>query len=85
MKKLPTRAWIIAGLLAFTSLSLCAIPASSHHSFAMYDQTQVLSTYAYQVGVNAGYLGKGAAISLFMFPLMAVIVFFMLRFLRREV
>ena len=50
-----------------------------------YDQTQVLSTYAYQVGVNAGYLGKGAAISLFMFPLMAVIVFFMLRFLRREV
>src|SRR5262249_47919986 len=25
-----------------------------------YDQTQVLSTYAYQVGVNAGYLGRGA-------------------------
>lgn len=50
-----------------------------------YDQTQVLSTYAYQVGVNAGYLGRGAAISLFLFPLMAVMVFFMLRFLRREV
>jgi multiple sugar transport system permease protein len=49
-----------------------------------YDQTQVLSTYAYQIGVNAGYLGKGAAISLFMFPLTAVMVFFMLRFLRRE-
>jgi len=49
-----------------------------------YDQTQVLSTYAYQLGVNAGYLGKGAATSLFMFPLMAVMVFFMLRFLRRE-
>jgi multiple sugar transport system permease protein len=50
-----------------------------------YDQTQVLSTYAYQLGVNAGYLGKGAAISLFMFPIMAVIVFLMLRFLRKEV
>jgi multiple sugar transport system permease protein len=50
-----------------------------------YDQTQVLSTYAYQLGVNAGYLGKGAAVSLFMFPIMAVIVFFMLRFLRKEV
>jgi multiple sugar transport system permease protein len=50
-----------------------------------FDQTQVLSTYAYQIGVNAGYLGKGAAISLFMFPIMAVVVFFMLRFLRREV
>jgi multiple sugar transport system permease protein len=49
-----------------------------------YDQTQVLSTYAYQIGVNAGYLGKGAAISLFMFPLMALMVFFMLRFLRKE-
>ena len=49
-----------------------------------YDQTQVLSTYAYQLGVNAGYLAKGAAISLFMFPIMAVMVFFMLQFLRRE-
>jgi multiple sugar transport system permease protein len=49
-----------------------------------YDQTQVLSTYAYQVGVNSGYLGKGAAISLFMFPVLAVMVMAMLRFLRRE-
>jgi multiple sugar transport system permease protein len=49
-----------------------------------YDQTQMLSTYAYQVGVNAGYLGKGAAISLFMFPIMAIMVYFMLRFLRKE-
>ena len=49
-----------------------------------YDQTQVLSTYAYQLGINAGYLGKGAAISLFMFPIMAVMVFAMLHFLRRE-
>ena len=49
-----------------------------------YDQTQVLSKYSYQMGVNAGYLGKGAAISLFMFPIMAVMVFFMLQFLRRE-
>jgi len=49
-----------------------------------YDQTQVLSTYAYQLGVNAGYLGKGAAVSLFMFPIMALMVFFMLQFLRRE-
>jgi len=49
-----------------------------------YDQTQVLSTYAYQVGVNAGYLGKGAAISLFLFPIMAATVFGMLQFLRKE-
>ena len=49
-----------------------------------FDQTQVLSTYAYQLGVNAGYLSKGAAVSLFMFPIMAVMVFFLLHFLRRE-
>jgi multiple sugar transport system permease protein len=49
-----------------------------------YDQTQMLATYAYQVGVNAGYLGKGAAISLFLFPIMALTVFGMLQFLRRE-
>ncbi|HKC26058.1 MAG TPA: ABC transporter permease subunit, partial [Thermoanaerobaculia bacterium] len=49
-----------------------------------YDQTQVLSTYAYQLGVNAGYLGKGAAVSLFMFPIMAIMVGLMLRFLRQE-
>ncbi len=49
-----------------------------------FDQTQVLATYAYQLGVNAGYLGKGAATSLFMFPLMAVMVFLILRFLRKE-
>lgn len=49
-----------------------------------YDQTQVLSTYAYQVGVDAGHLGKGASISLFTFPILGVIVFFMLRYLRKE-
>jgi multiple sugar transport system permease protein len=49
-----------------------------------FDQTQVLSTYAYQLGVNAGYLSKGAAVSLFMFPIMALMVFFLLQFLRRE-
>lgn len=49
-----------------------------------YDQTQMLSTYAYQVGVNAGFLGKGAAISLFLFPIMALTVFGMLQSLRKE-
>src|ERR1700684_283238 len=42
MKKLPTRAWIIAGLVAIIFLGLYVMPAASHHSFAMYDQTKVL-------------------------------------------
>jgi multiple sugar transport system permease protein len=49
-----------------------------------YDQTQVLTTYSYQVGVNAGFLGKGAAISLFLFPIMVLTVFGMLQWLRKE-
>ena len=44
----------------------------------------MLATYAYQIGVNAGYLGKGAAVSLFLFPILALTVFGMLQFLRRE-
>jgi hypothetical protein len=39
----PTRAWIMAGLLAFVSLSLYVTPGLSHHSFAMYDQTKTVT------------------------------------------
>lgn len=42
MKKQPTKIWIVAGLLAFASFGLLAMPAFPHHSFAMYDQTKVL-------------------------------------------
>src|SRR5579864_8494846 len=42
MKKLPIKALMIAGLLAFISLGLHVAPVSSHHSFAMYDQTKML-------------------------------------------
>ena len=49
-----------------------------------YNTTHVFGTYAYNVGINAGDIGQGAAITLFMFPLLAVFVIIMLRFLRRE-
>ena len=42
MKRLPPRGWIVAGLLAIISLGLVVAPVSSHHSFAMYDQTKTL-------------------------------------------
>jgi hypothetical protein len=42
MKKLQAREWMIPGLIAFICLGLHAIPVSSHHSFAMYDQTKVM-------------------------------------------
>src|SRR4026207_2258234 len=43
MKKHSTRAWTIAGLSILVSLTLFVIPALSHHSFAMYDQTKTVT------------------------------------------
>jgi multiple sugar transport system permease protein len=45
--------------------------------------THLLATYAYQVGVATGLLGEGAAISLFMLPVLFVVVWLQLRYLRR--
>ena len=46
--------------------------------------THLFATLAYQVGLQGGNLGQGAAISLFIFPLLALVVFFQLRYIRRE-
>jgi len=48
-----------------------------------FNSTQVLTTYAFQTGINAGNIGEGAAIALFMLPLLAVVVIGMLVFARR--
>jgi len=50
-------------------------PANSTHLFA---------TYAYQVAMVGTRLGLGAAISLFMFPVLALVIIFQLVYLRRE-
>ena len=48
-----------------------------------FNSTQVLTTLAFQTGINAGDIGQGAAIALFMLPLLAVVVIGMLVFARR--
>src|SRR5947199_316129 len=45
--------------------------------------THLLATYAYQVGIATGLLGEGAAISLFMLPVLFIVVWVQLRYLRR--
>jgi multiple sugar transport system permease protein len=45
--------------------------------------THLIATYAYQIGVATGLLGEGAAISLFMLPVLFVVVWLQLRYLRR--
>jgi multiple sugar transport system permease protein len=48
------------------------------------NSTQVFATYAYQVGLQGTQIGEGAAISLFMFPILCIIVFLTLLSLRQE-
>ncbi len=46
--------------------------------------TEILPTFAYEVGIRAGALGRGAAISLFLFPLLLPAMILLLRTLRRR-
>jgi multiple sugar transport system permease protein len=48
-----------------------------------FNSTQVLTTWAFQTGINAGNVGEGAAIALFMLPLLAFVTIGMLFFARR--
>jgi multiple sugar transport system permease protein len=46
--------------------------------------TQIFSTMAYDVALVAGRIGEGAAISLFLFPILLVAIILLLGYLRRE-
>jgi multiple sugar transport system permease protein len=46
--------------------------------------TQIFSTMAYDVALVAGRIGEGAAISLFLFPILLVVIIFLLGYLRRD-
>jgi multiple sugar transport system permease protein len=46
--------------------------------------TEILPTLAYNTGIKAGALGRGAAISLFLFPLLLPAIVVLLRTLRRR-
>jgi multiple sugar transport system permease protein len=48
------------------------------------NQTQLFATYSFQIGLRGLEIGVGAAISLFMFPVLAIVVFLTLLTLRKE-
>lgn len=48
-----------------------------------YEQTQVLATHAFYTGIDGGDLAGGAAIALFLFPLLAASAIILLRLARR--
>jgi multiple sugar transport system permease protein len=49
------------------------------------NETHIFGTYAYQIGLSATAIGQGAAIALYMFPVLAALAILLLRYLRREV
>ena len=48
------------------------------------NETHILGTYAYQIGMNATEIGQAAAISLYLFPALALGAILLLRTLRSE-
>ena len=49
------------------------------------NSTHLFATLARQVGLDTGRIGEGAAISLYLFPVLVFVVYAQLRFVRREV
>ena len=48
-----------------------------------FNSTHMISTWAFQTGVLSGSTGAGAAMSVFLVPILVVITVLMLRFARR--
>ncbi len=48
------------------------------------NQTHIFGTYAYQIGLAATEIGTGAAIALYMFPILAFFAVLLLLYLRKE-
>jgi multiple sugar transport system permease protein len=48
------------------------------------NSTHLFATLAHQIGLQSGKIGEAAAVSLFMFPILALVVYFQLRFVRKE-
>ena len=68
--------------LVFTFTDLSVVYLLTHGGPE--NTTHILPTLAFQNGINGGNLAQGAAISLFMLPVLVVAVVFMLRVLRRR-
>ncbi len=48
------------------------------------NSTHLFATLARQVGLETGRLGEGAAISLYLFPVLVMVVYAQLRFVRKR-
>jgi multiple sugar transport system permease protein len=67
--------------IVFTAADFAVVFILTHGG--PFNSTQVLTTWAYTIGIDSGSLGEGAAISLFLFPLLAAVTILMLFFAKR--
>jgi multiple sugar transport system permease protein len=67
--------------IVFTATDLTVVFILTHGG--PFNSTQMLTTWAFQIGIESGSLGEGAAISLYLFPLLVVVTITMLFFARR--
>lgn len=74
---------LVAGLfglvLAFTDMIVIFVLTRG----GPYDTTQVLASLAFFTGIQGGDIAEGAAIAVFLFPVLLVVAFVFLRFARR--
>jgi multiple sugar transport system permease protein len=74
-----TVAVLFAFVFAFTDMIVIYVLTRG----GPYESTQVLASLAFFTGIDGGDLAEGAAISLFLFPLLVVVAIVFLRIARR--
>jgi multiple sugar transport system permease protein len=47
------------------------------------NMTHLFATYSFALGLQSGQIGQGAAVSLFLFPILLFVVFVQLRMVRK--
>jgi multiple sugar transport system permease protein len=67
--------------IVFTATDMAVVYIISHGG--PFNSTQVVTTWAFQTGIESGSLGEGAAVSLFLLPVLAVVAIGMLIVARR--
>ena len=48
-----------------------------------FNMTHLFATYSFVLGLQSGQIGQGAAVSLFLFPILLAVVFVQLRMVRK--
>jgi len=71
---------IFGTVFTFTDLSIVYLLTNG----GPVNATQVLGNLGFQIGILSGDVAHGAAVSLFMFPVLFILVILMLRFIRRR-